>query len=331
MNTLTQFKKSQGMSLVELMVSMAIGLILIGGTASVYLASKRSYVEVERMSRVTQNSRFALQLLSEAVQHAGFVGEIPMGSIELDPNLNAVNSDCSDLAAAYDIDNYLLATESSGAGAAFGCINDALPNTSVLLVKNVRPMRLIDSDDNGTIDSPEGLNATTTYVVSNNIRGILFDGADAAPTVTEGGDVPDGSAWEYQAQIYYIRDTAAGPQLSRRVLAWSGGSMSWITEDLILGVENMSFSFGLDTNADGDIDTYKPVAAMVPIDWNNVYAIECDVLVRSETTDPQYTDTKTYNLSGIAAIGPLNDNFHRMVMQNTVSLRNPYFVIRGNL
>jgi len=321
--------KIAGLSLVELMVAMVVGLIIIGGTASVYLASKRSYIEVERMARMTQNSRFAVQLISEALIHAGYTGELPAGSIELDTSLTAVaGTDCSDTAAAYDIEHHIFAAISDANGDAFGCVTDAQPGTGVILIKNVRPMKLSDTDDDGAVDDPETINGTNTYIMANNVRGIMFDGADTAPTIVEGGDVPDGNAWVYQVQAYYVRDTG---QLSRRVLAWNGGAMAFTTEDLIEGVENLSFLFGIDSNSDGNIDIYRTAANVSALEWGNIGAIQVNVLVKSDTADPQYTDTKVYNLGGIAAIGPLNDNFHRMVMQSTISLRNPKFVIRGNL
>jgi len=326
-------KRAKGFSLVELMVAMVVGLIIIGGTASVYLASKRSYVEVELMARMTQNSRFALQMISESLLHAGYTGELPAGSIELDPNLNAIaGTDCDAPAAAYDIGNYLLAATADADGDAFSCIDDAVPGTSVIVIKNVRPMRLSDSDDDGVIDSPEGISATNTYIMANNSRGIMFDGADTVPSIFVGGDVPGGNAWLYEVQIYYIRDIGTGiPQLSRKVLQQTAGNMAFTTENLVSGVENMSLLFGLDSDGNGEVDIYRTAANVLAAEWNNIGAIEINILVRSDTADAQYTDVKTYRLAGLADIGPLNDNFHRMVMETTVSLRNPKFIIRGNL
>lgn len=332
MNIIFQPRKHiTGLSLIELLVAMVVGLILIGGTASIYLASKQSFIEVDRMSRMTQNSRFALQMVSEALIHAGYTGELPAGSIELDPSLTDIaGTDCTGNAAAYIIGSYLIATTSDAGGDALGCITDAVPDTSVLVVKNVRPIRFTDTDDNGTIDSPDVLNGTTTYIIANNIRGILFDGADTAPTIVTGGDVPGGNGWIYEAQLYYIRDIGTGiPQLSRKMLAWNGAAMAFTTEDLVAGVENISFLFGSDSDGDGDVDIYQTSAVVT--DWTSIGAIEINILVRSETADPQHQDIKVYNLAGLDPIGPLDDNFYRMVMQTTVSLRNPKFVIRGNL
>ncbi len=331
MVTMQMNKRTQGFSIIELLVSAAVGLILIAGISSVYVASKRSYTEVERMSRITQNSRFALQMITESLQHAGFTGEVPLGNIIVDGSLDNPGNDCAGTAAAYSVDYYLIADFADNGGNAFGCIDDAVANSSVILVKNVRPMRMTDENDDGLIDTPSALAGTATYIISNNAQGVIFDGADTAPTVNESGEIPDGSAWEYEMHIYYIRDLA-DPTLARRTLTWDGAAMSFVTEDLITGVEAMSFLFGLDTNTDGEIDTYRTIGNMLGTEWSQVAAIETDVLVRSETQDPNHTDNEVYNLAGLAvAFGPQADNYHRLVMQSTVSIRNPQFVIRGNL
>jgi len=326
-------KYTLGLSMIELLVAMVISLIIIGGTASIYLASKRSYVEVERIARMTQNSRFALQMISDALLHAGYSGELPPGNIQTDPNLSAIaGTDCSSPASAYDINNYLIATTADANGNALACINDAVPNSGVLVVKNVRPMKLIDSNADGIIDSPEAINGTNTYIIANNSFGIMFDGADLAPTITESGDVPHGNAWIYEMQIYYIRDDGTNsPQLSRKLLRWKGANMTLDTEDLVSGVENMSFLFGTDSNADNEIDIYRLATNVTATEWNNIGVIKVNILVASDTIDPQYTDIKIYKLSGLPDIGPLNDNYHRMVMGTTVSLRNPELSIRGSL
>ena len=56
------------------MVAMVLGVIVIGGAISVYLASKRSLTEVEQVATLSENGRFALQLLGYSARHIGFYG-----------------------------------------------------------------------------------------------------------------------------------------------------------------------------------------------------------------------------------------------------------------
>ena len=70
-------RKSGGMSIIELMIAMAIGMFLIAGAISLFVVSKRTYSEAERTARMGENARFALQTLSADLRLGGFFGEVP--------------------------------------------------------------------------------------------------------------------------------------------------------------------------------------------------------------------------------------------------------------
>ena len=55
MPALTARKHHRGYSLVELMIGMLLGIMLIAGAVSVYLASKRSFVEVEQVAALFES------------------------------------------------------------------------------------------------------------------------------------------------------------------------------------------------------------------------------------------------------------------------------------
>lgn len=333
------FRKRQlGISAIELMIGMLLGLILIGGAISIFLASKRSYTEVEQVSALTENAQFAQRLLDNALLHAGFFGEVQSNRINFDENLSAVPvaSDCTGNAAAYDLQNYLFAAVADGDGKALGCITDAVPGSHVLVIKSVSSTPLTDGprgnpDPNVATDGDGdilGLSASQTYVMTNDTLGIMFDGADTQPSILTGGDVPGGVAWAYQYEVFYVRD-AATPQLSRKVLALVGGNMTVVTEDLVEGVEDMRLRFGLDGagSADGEVDTYTAVADMGS-NWGQVESVQVSVLVRSANRDPNYVNAKSYVMPG-GDVTP-DDNFRRMLITTSMSLRNPKLMIRGN-
>lgn len=69
-----------GFSLVELMVAMAIGLVFILTLTAVLSNSSRTRTELELASRQIENGRYAIQLLSEELSHAGFFGEAGFGA-----------------------------------------------------------------------------------------------------------------------------------------------------------------------------------------------------------------------------------------------------------
>ncbi len=64
----------QGLSLVELLISMAVGLILLAGMIAVFSGNKRSAELNAAMSNIQENARFALTTLSKDIRMAGYQG-----------------------------------------------------------------------------------------------------------------------------------------------------------------------------------------------------------------------------------------------------------------
>ena len=325
-------QSTQGFSLVELMVAMVLGFIVVGGAISVYLASKRSLTEVEDVASLSENGRFAVQLLGYSVRQIGFYGGVNPGDIRPGAT-GAVIGDCMGDAAAYDTDNSFFAIRATSALVA-GCITDAMPETDVLIIKGVGTTPLYDADPedpsavrDGIISFPPGQwSSQQTYVIANAESGMLVDGGNIPPDVGEGAELALAIAWPYRLQIYYIRDGAT-PSLSRKVLAWDAGaeSMSIQTEDLVHGAENMRFRFGYDSDDDGEVDTLAYLEDITA--WNQVTSLQIFLLLASsDVVDPSYTNDKTYQLGDIA-VSP-GDSVRRILLQSDITLRNPRLTLR---
>ena len=93
-------------------------------------------------------------------------------------------------------------------------------------------------------------------------------------------------------------------------------------EDLIEGVENLSITAGVDSNYDGNVDSFESILSP-PSDWNEVEALEIYLLLRSPHPDPNYVNEKVYSLPDgdfVAKIG--EQNYRRLLLHSTISLRN---------
>ena len=340
---------SQGFSLVEFMIAMLLGTILIGGAISVYLASKRSYIEVEQVAGLSENGRFGLRVINDSLRHIGFFGSARPGDIADDINLGAVSNDCTGDAAAYDLSSVIAVGIVDSSGDAYGCIDDGVEGTQVLVVKYLVPSPIYDEDPDdpnavldGSLEHPRAPDPNETYVVANSEFGVLLDGADTAPDVRDGQQFARAVGWPYRFQAYYVREETigGGPRLRktlvRKTLVWNGASMEVETEELVEGVERFYLRFGYDTDSDGDIDTYTVEAtdlAAASWDWDTVISIEVFILVRSPDEDSTYSDAKTYNLGDVTITPSSNAdypvNMRRLMMHSTISLRNPKLIIRG--
>lgn len=82
MNTI-RFKKSSiisrhhstGLTLIELMISMVIGLLVLLALSTVFINTSRTNAELVKTNEIIENGRFALQLIQNDLMHAGFWGE----------------------------------------------------------------------------------------------------------------------------------------------------------------------------------------------------------------------------------------------------------------
>ncbi len=63
-----------GLTLIEIMIAMLLGLFLIGGVIQLFIGSKQNYRVQENISRVQENGRFALYFLNKDIRMAGFWG-----------------------------------------------------------------------------------------------------------------------------------------------------------------------------------------------------------------------------------------------------------------
>lgn len=67
-------KYQRGLSLIELLISMTLGLILLAGMIAVFYGNQRSTELNTAMANIQENARFALNTLSEDIRMAGFQG-----------------------------------------------------------------------------------------------------------------------------------------------------------------------------------------------------------------------------------------------------------------
>ena len=92
------YKKTQrGLSLIELLIAMLIGLFLLTGIATSYLSSKNSSNKRDELTKLEDNGRLALEVLTQAIEHTGYT---PINAGILNPPF--VTDDAQVVTAACD-------------------------------------------------------------------------------------------------------------------------------------------------------------------------------------------------------------------------------------
>ena len=64
----------RGLTLLELLVAITLGLAVIAGTIQIYLGTSQTYRVQEAQSRIQENGRYALEVLTRQIRMAGFTG-----------------------------------------------------------------------------------------------------------------------------------------------------------------------------------------------------------------------------------------------------------------
>lgn len=67
-------RKQQGLSLVELMISVALGLILMTGVMKIFVSSKVVFGTQQGLSRIQETGRLAIDFIARDVRMAGYYG-----------------------------------------------------------------------------------------------------------------------------------------------------------------------------------------------------------------------------------------------------------------
>lgn len=72
--SLFKSRRQHGLTLVELMVSLVLGLVLMAGVLQLFAANKSSYQLTDAISAMQENARFALSRMERDIRMAGFLG-----------------------------------------------------------------------------------------------------------------------------------------------------------------------------------------------------------------------------------------------------------------
>ena len=323
----------RGLSMVELMIAMAIGLVITASVLTAYVSASRNFAMDERYARMQENARYALRVLGEDLLMADFWGQT-ISTDNISTSLAVTAGDCGQAMTLYSADNaFLYNNYHDGAATAHFAPCAAISanrqgSSDVLVIKRVEGtptagafIDVADVDGDGdtteTITTGGGsLQLNTVYLRTNGTTGSLIDDASSANPPTTGW-----SDWRYIPRAYFVRDflkTAADgvPALCR--LDIDGKNLSELS-CLAEGVEDLHVEFGLDTDTDGDANRYTatPTAA----EMETVISARVYLLMRSATTVPFYTNSKAFQLGG-ESVAAANDGYLRNVFTTTVALRN---------
>lgn len=337
-----------GFSLIELMIAIALGLLILAGILTVFVNAGATRNELDRTNRQIENGRYAMELLREDVQLAGYYGEIdlpkaiataglpgskpdPCATALSERTFNTTGNIPGALALAVQgVNDYTTALTPPDNLICLTGANAVKPGTDVLVVRRAKTCTAgaagCDALANGKpyvqaslCASPPAASASLTtthalaiYPSATEFVHRLKDCATLAPLRP------------YVIYLYFV-----GTDNVLKRAEFTGAAMSNVIS-LVEGIENLQIEYGLDrldsdlpsVVADGNANTYVADPASVA-NWSNVVTVKIHLLARNPETSPSYTDTKTYNLGAAAgSVGPFNDGYRRHVYTSLVRIQN---------
>lgn len=298
-----QPRQIEGVTLIELLVAMSIGLVLVLGSVTLYARSRATYQTAENVAAMQETLQFALDTLERDIRMAGFWGQHSNGAIITVTGNVAVRCDGKDVTAwALDLSNPI-----SGAGrydipcAVFAA---AQPGTDTLTLR--RASSLPVSPRSGTIQLHSG-----------RAIGQVFNDGSVPP-----GFPGNPSTHDIRVHAYYVdRRSSLGdvPSLRRQTLT-HGGTIH--NQEIIPGVEAFRVHFGVDADADGSIDRYVDPDDSTLLDGEKILSVRVWLMVRAEQIELGYRNTSAYAPAGQSLPIVPGDAFRRVAISRTVLIRN---------
>ena len=306
-----------GMSIIELMIAIALGLIVLAGLATLFANQSAARQEMERSSRQIENGRFAMELLSDDLRMAGFWGELNLIPANF-PVPAALVDPCSFTKADWvtamplHVQGY-----DNGAGAPPCTPADIRPGTDIVVIRRVSTCEAGAANCNPVTNGKPYIQVArcaAQVAVPLQAYELGLSGTEAFVR-TQRDCAARAALREYIVRIYYIADVPqvaplpALPTLKR--LDFNATTNAWVATSLVDGIEELQIEYGIDTDRDSDPDvynadpsTYACAGCTAASNWSDVITARIYLLARNTEASVNYVDNKTYSLGRTAANVP---------------------------
>lgn len=313
-----------GVTLVELMVSLVLGLVVIAGALQLYLISSSSYRSQEAAAQMMENGRTAVELLSRDLRMAEYWGCVGWQAANLSNHLPAnqrglFSANGSD--GARDTLRVLQALDETAVAVQASVTLSELDTAAIPPSITTNPITVSDGSNfaaNDLIVINDCAKGDVFQISGTNANTLSHDCTNCVETYGTNSTV-----LQVEDTQYFIADNDRSQPALYRIV--NGGA----AEELIEGVEDMQVFFGEDTDGDGVANRYvtadvinAPCAdGTNPGCWLRVPTARFSLLLR--TIDDNVTlEPQNYNYNGSTITA--TDGRLRRAFTAVVALRNQF-------
>ncbi len=323
--------KIQGFTLVELMISLSVGLVLFAGVMSIFVGMRTTTAETSSYGELQENGRFAISVLTDDLLRQNFWGDLSgtfsqtsLIAIPGAPGTDCVGAGVNNGTFPQNIGPFRTLWGQTHTGIAdnpLSCFS--MPEgTRTMTGSDVIQLKRVIANP---IVAPAVTIAGNYYLSSNLTTGAVFAHGSPVPSVD------NSRLWQYQHHVYYVREEPVGDNFVPVLMQGRLANFNMSFSPVIDGIEKIRFMYGVDTTTDPSLPGYGVVDAFISANnmtqafWDNaggsrILAVKIFVLARGIRQDNKYTNTNTYQLGDLPFA--VNDNYRRLLFSSTVTLYN---------
>jgi type IV pilus assembly protein PilW len=326
----TARSSQRGLTLVELMVGLTLGLLVTAALLLVFANASATGRELNRASMQIETGRYVSELLAEDVRLAGFFGETQLAAAT-PSNPDPCSTDPNPVATPNWVSTPLTlpaAVRGYRSDDVLACATHRRTGTDAVAVRRVSTEATTQAS----------LSATNTqhYVQYSFCESdpvatkLVFGTAKAAFTLRNRACAAANPLRAYVSRVYFIaacnRCGAGGdthPTLKRVDLV--NGAL--VETALAEGVEMLRIEYGFDVDNNGSADTYMLTtdAGVAGATWGNVVALKLHFVTRSldKAVGGGLASAQSFQLGGTGAYNGAADGYTRRAYTTVVRLVNP--------
>ncbi|KKL03008.1 prepilin-type N-terminal cleavage/methylation domain-containing protein [Rheinheimera mesophila] len=309
----------RGFTLVELLISLTLGLVLMAFLIGTLFATQQSNRQTQQLVQLQQNSQMLMTVFQAELPNLMFfagrsLADVASATHQLAPVLGDCAADFD--AGSFPVQGqpYLgLYAQLVEQHHHLACLNQPKAGSELLQFKRI-----------------VGVSLTATQMRQNRVYFETSPATSQFVTSSSANLMPDSSYWPYSHQVFYIAEQKHSgkviPVLMRKRLIRNAAGQNLMTTDSVLdGVERMHFEFGLDGNLDGQVDYYLATRQMQLAHWqqqkHRIINIKFYVLLRSLDEDFSYQNNQLYQMGQEWFKAP-SDPFRRLLVSSSVAFSN---------
>lgn len=315
-----------GLTLIELMISMTIGLVILGAVAYLYLGTRQTFRMAEGMSRIQENARYAMEILARDVRMAGYIGCGNMRNVLLNtianpptPSLSVANAVTGNDSGSGPASIDGITRPAGDTISIMGAFGGGVPLDGNLLPSNANVQ---------LVGNPYGFTANDVLVVTNCTNADMFratnvSASGAITTIAHsessntgkriGSYGADAFVFKMEQYTYFIGTNPANLRSLYR------SSLTQGVVELVENVQDMQIRYGIDSNDDGAADGYITASGLTAATWEQVVSAQINLLLVSPE-DGLTPSSQTYTLDGVTTTAA--DRRLYQVITTTIGIRN---------